>query len=233
MKHDQHFMIDEDLARRIVDYLDVKKSDSVLEVGPGNGMLTQFLISRRLEVVEIDNELASNLKNKFSGLKIINKNILEFKGLDYDKIIGNLPYSICEPFMKLLLKSKFKFGIFTVPYSFLSDGFFKKIMSLFFYVKTLETIEKDAFDPEPNVMSKVICIKPKRLTIKIQFVKEIYSQSDKTLLNSIKESYCKVYGLTKKESLHKVPELKFLNKRVYTLNKDEWLELLESLDVRQ
>ena len=234
MKHDQHFMIDKELARKIAEYLKVD-DENVIEIGPGNGVLTEFLITKtgNLRVIEIDKELCVELKKRFTDLEIVNRNVLNFKSLEADKIIGNLPYSILEPFMNLLLRSKFKLGIFTVPIGFMSDGFLKKIMNIFFLVKTLEVVDKDSFNPKPKVKSKVIMIKPRRLKQKGQLVKEVYLQTDKTLNNSLREAYCKIYNMSKKEALKNIPELRFLDKKVYTLNAGEWKMLLESLNMRQ
>ena len=235
MKHDQHFMIDKELARKIAEYFKVDDNENVIEIGPGNGVLTEFLITKtaNLRVIEIDKELCVELKKRFTDLEIVNRNVLNFKSLEADKIIGNLPYSILEPFMNLLLRSKFKLGIFTVPIGFMSDGFLKKIMNIFFLVKTLEVVDKDSFNPKPKVKSKVIMIKPRRLKQKGQLVKEVYLQTDKTLNNSLREAYCKIYNMSKKEALKNIPELRFLDKKVYTLNAGEWKILLESLNMRQ
>ena len=235
MKHDQHFMIDKELAGKIVDYLKVSKSESVIEIGPGKGVLTEFLTAKtsNLKVIEIDKELCVKLKERFTNLEVVSRNVLNFKELEADKIIGNLPYSISEPFMNLLVRSKFKLGVFTVPISFMSDGFLQRIMKIFFVIKKLDIIEKKSFRPEPKVKSKVIRITPRRLKQKGQLIKEIYLQTDKTLKNALRESYCKVYSMTKKEALKNIPELRFLDKKVYTLNADEWKILLESLNMRQ
>src|SRR3989344_1048187 len=234
MKHDQHFMIDKELARKIAEYLKVDDDENVIEIGPGEGVLTEFLSTKtaNLRVIEIDKELCVELKKRFTDLEIVNRNVLNFKSLEADKIIGNLPYSILEPFMNLLLRSKFKLGIFTVPIGFMSDGFLKKIMNIFFLVKTLEVVDKDSFNPKPKVKSKVIMIKPRRLKQKGQLVKEVYLQTDKTLNNSLREAYCKIYSMSKKEALKNIPELRFLYKKVYTLNAGEWKMLLESLNLR-
>ena len=231
---DQHFMIDEELVKRIVDALDIKRDDNVLEVGGGKGALTQELTGRtkKLTVIELDASLSRFLKQKFPEIKIVYGNALTGDRFEHEKIIGNLPYSICEPFMKKLFKSKFKMAVLTVPKSFLADGFLKKMMRLFFQVKTLEVVHSSAFSPQPKTESKVIIVVPKKLRQKAQVVREVYLQKDKVLKNALREAYCKSYNLTKKESLKHIPELKFLNKKVYTLSTEEWITLLESMNIR-
>ena len=231
---DQHFMIDNELIKRIVDALEIKPDENVLEIGGGKGALTQELVkkTKKITVIELDASLSRFLRQRFPGVKIEYRNALEGDKFEYEKIIGNLPYSICEPFMKKLLKSKFKMAILTVPKSFLSDGLLKRIMRLFFRVKTLEFVHSSAFSPQPKTESKVIVVVPKKLRQKAQVVKEVYVQKDKVLKNALREAYCKAYNMTKKESLKHLPEIKFLNKKVYTLSANEWIDLLESMDIR-
>ena len=93
MKLDQHFLINEEIAREIVSFLDVKDDETVLEIGSGNGILSKYI--KKATLIEIDKDLCEELKNKFQNHIVINKNILRLK-LNYDKIIGNIPYSICE-----------------------------------------------------------------------------------------------------------------------------------------
>ena len=66
---------------------------------------------------------------------------------------------------------------------------------------------------------------------KEKIIREIYLQSDKKLENAIREAHCKILNLTKKQSKEKIPKLSFLNKRVYTLNLDEWRELIKAVVV--
>ena len=137
-----------------------------------------------------------------------------------------------KTYMKKLLRSKFKRAVLTVPKSFMGGGLLRKIMPLFFRIKILEFVHSSSFTPQPRTESKVILVIPRRLKQKAQLIKEIYLQSDKVLKNAIREAYCKVYGLTKKESLQQIPGVGFLNKNVYTLNTEEWLDLLEALNIR-
>ena len=143
--------------------------------------------------------------------------------------MGNLPYSVCESIMNSLLVSKFELSVFTVPANFLKKGLLNLLMPKFFDIETLEEINKDAFDPEPKVKSKVIRIKHKEMDEKEKIIKEIYLQSDKKLDNAFREAYCKILKLTKKDAKAKIPELNFLDKKVYTLNLEEWKEIVKEI----
>ena len=231
MKFDQHFMIDYTLLKKIVDYLDIKDNEKVLEIGGGKGALTGELIkkTKNLTVLEIDTKLYLYLRNKFPHTDIINDNVLHFYKLEYDKIIGNLPYSIIEGLMRILVNSDFKLSVFTVPKDFMKNSLLGLLMNIFFDIERLDIISRKAFNPMPKVNSEIIRIKLKKLNEKTELIKKIYLQSDKKLRNAIRDSHRQLYDLSKNESNNKIPKLKFLNKKVYTLNFEEWKELIDAV----
>ena len=208
MKFDQHFLINEETAREIVSFLNIKDNESVLEIGPGKGILSKYL--KKATLVEIDSDLAKELKNNFPNHRIINNNILKIR-LNYDKIIGSIPYSICEPLIDRLMKSNFKLCILAVPEKFLEKGLLKLIIPNIFEVKTLMNINKKEFSPIPRVNSKVILVKKKGLNNRERLIRNIYVQSDKKLKNIINTS------------------LSFKEKKVRELNLEEWKVLLNDI----
>ncbi len=234
MKHDQHFMVDEKLASRIVDYANLSTKDRVLEVGPGKGALTKYLVKKsKVTAVEIDKELCKELKNlKLKNLKIVNANALEFDR-EFDVVVSNLPYNICEPYFNRLIKKDFKRGVFCVPVSFANrlvkeKSLLSLVIPLFFKIKILEFVPKSVFSPPPKTDSAIIYIeKREHNTDKNNVIREIYLQSDKKLENAIQEAYIRILNLSKKQSKEKTSNLKFLEKRVYMLNYDEWKELIK------
>ncbi len=231
MKFDQHFMVNKELVKKITGYLDINDEDSVLEIGGGKGILTEELIkkTKNLTVIEIDTKLYLHLKNKFTDVDIINDNVLHFYKLEYDKIVGNLPYSIIEGLMRILVNSDFKLAVFTVPRDFMKENFLGLLMNIFFDIERLDVISRKAFNPMPKVTSEFIRIKLKKLDKKASFIKEIYLQSDKKLKNALINSFYNIYDLTKNQAKAKIPKLKFLSKKIYTLNFDEWKELIEHI----
>ena len=230
---DQHFMVDEKLCEKIVSYLKIKKDEAVLEIGPGNGALTKYIFKKtsKLVVIELSYKLSTELISKFKTVKVLNESITNFKELNFDKIIGNLPYSVLESLMNSLLVSKFKLAVFTVPSSFMKEGLLGLLMPMFFDIEVLEEVKKESFSPPPKIKSKVIRLKHKKMNDKERLIREIYLQSDKKLENAFREAYCKILKLTKKEAKSKIPKLSFLNKRVYTLNLEEWRELINAVVV--
>jgi len=211
MKYDQHFLIDFEIAKQIVSLLEIKKNEKVLEIGLGKGILTQYL-NGNITVIEIDKNLCKELKEKFPNVKVINKNILKYNG-NFDKIISNVPYSICEPLMNKLMKMEFKKAILIVPINFMNKGVLNLLMLHFFEITELMQINRAAFYPIPKIDSNVLEIKHKELNDKEKLLRDIYIQSDKKLKNVLKIEL----------------NLDFLEKKIYQMNYNEWKKLVNAL----
>ena len=108
----QNFLVNDSLAKKIVDFGNISKDDIVLEIGPGAGKLTEKIINKKpkkIIVIEKDVNLVSILSKKFNKkIDVINEDILKFneKKLPYKKIIafGNLPYNISTQILVKLIK---------------------------------------------------------------------------------------------------------------------------------
>ena len=106
----QHWLKDRDVLAHIADCAELKKTDTVLEIGPGLGTLTSELLRRSQKVVavEFDKELARKLPAQFPGthLEVIENDILSFdlSGLPPDyKVVANVPYYITSKIVQLLM----------------------------------------------------------------------------------------------------------------------------------
>jgi 16S rRNA (adenine1518-N6/adenine1519-N6)-dimethyltransferase len=109
----QHFLTDAFTIDRIVDAIDPKPGEALIEIGPGLGALTTPLLARceRLTVVELDRDLAARLRKR-NGLEVIEADVLK---VDFDalarqaarplRVVGNLPYNISSPILFHLLPS--------------------------------------------------------------------------------------------------------------------------------
>ena len=214
----QNFLVNLKAAKRIVDYLDLKQNDEVLEIGPGKGVLSQFLIDRAKKVygVELDRDLCAYLKEKFKdreNFEIINQDILKFdlrkivKKEGRLKVIGNIPYQITSPILEYLIQNRefVELAILTVQkevakricakpgtpdWSPLSIG-----IQLFSNPEILFSLKPNSFFPAPKVDSAVIKLrflsKPK-VEVELPFfsdlVKAVFSQRRKTLSNNLSKS---------------------------------------------
>ena len=111
----QHFLKDENIAQKIADSLSGNGYDTVLEIGPGMGVLTKYLLQKdyTTHVIEIDKESVEYLQVHYLNLadRIISENFLKINLIDYfqDKsiaIIGNFPYNISTQIVFKTLENK-------------------------------------------------------------------------------------------------------------------------------
>ncbi|MBL7085142.1 MAG: ribosomal RNA small subunit methyltransferase A [Candidatus Omnitrophica bacterium] len=208
----QNFLVDAWVQRKIVEAIDIKPDDVILEIGPGLGALTENLaqLARRVIAVEKDKALARILKEKLSrhkNLEIIHQDILQFDiGKKKIKVVGNLPYYITTPIIGYLLEKQregVKDIFITVQNEVGKRLVAKKgtkdysaitiLTQYFTKPKLLFSIPKRAFYPQPKVDSVFIHLRIlKNPSVKVnnqeQFFKIVHScfqQRRKTILNSL------------------------------------------------
>ncbi len=178
-KFGQNFLQNKYYAEKIVDSLNCRESDIILEIGAGKGVLTELLIQKKykkLSVIEIDQRLAKLLEEKFStDLTVIQDSILNvsFEQLVEDeriKIIGNIPYNITSDIIFKIVDnykyieravlmvqkevaSRLVAETKTKDYGILTIfvGFHSKVQRLF-------NVNRENFYPVPNVDSSVVCL---------------------------------------------------------------------------
>lgn len=244
---DQHFLIDKGIINRIVDEANISINDSVVEIGPGKGQISDTIARRsgHLTCIEIDRNLEhyiSILKDKHENVDIIYGNALNVFIPPCDKIISALPYSITEPFIEKLLRCDFKECILIVGKKY-ADGVINKelnklslLTNSFFKVEKIIDITPEAFDPMPRVMSsmiRLIPIKREELnnSFKMFIFREMFFHRDKKLKNNLMESlieFAKVHNqkLTKRESKSIIEEYNIpketLNKLMENLSNEEY-----------
>ena len=117
--HDQHFLIDEDVIARILDLVDIHPDDRILEIGPGRGSLTSFLIRHAKQVIaiEYDPTLAKYLQEQFARQDHVRILEADARHINYAqlfpelvgekqriKIVANLPYYAAVPIMLSLFQ---------------------------------------------------------------------------------------------------------------------------------
>ena len=110
----QHFLIDQQIIQAIVNNINPKSSDTIIEIGPGNGVLTKPIaqFNPNLHIIELDRDLIPALERKFSNhpnISIYQSDALAFDYASIGKklrLIGNLPYNISTPLMFHLIQFK-------------------------------------------------------------------------------------------------------------------------------
>ena len=210
----QHFLTDLGIARDIADTVDACPDIPVLEVGPGMGVMTQYLVQkpRTVKVVEIDNESVSFLREKFPSLEenIIEDDFLKmhlenvFQGQSF-VLTGNYPYNISSQiFFKMLdykdlipcctgmIQKEVAERIAATPGN-TSYGILSVLIQAWYSVEYLFTVHEHVFNPPPKVKSAVIRMTRNSTTslgcdeqLFKRLVKTTFNQRRKTLRNNIR-----------------------------------------------
>ena len=185
----QNFLIDKNIIEKIINITNIENK-IVLEVGPGTGSLTSFILKKKpkkIFVIEKDTELAINLKDKFNNqLIIVNDDVLKIDetNLFNDKVtvFGNLPYNIStEILTKWIINLKDKFWFESLILMFQKEvadriiaefntsnyGRLSIISNWKLNVKKVFDIKPGAFSPKPKIDSSLLFFQPKKKFIKI------------------------------------------------------------------
>ena len=240
----QHFLTDEGIARRIVDSL-APESHHVLEIGPGMGVLTKYLLNRPdtdFHVVEIDRESVAYLHDHYPTLDVIEGDFLK---LDLNAlfnepyaIIGNFPYNISSQILFRVFECRNQVGevvgmfqkevaerVAEKPGS-KTYGILSVLLGAFFEAKYLFTVHENVFNPPPKVKSAVIRLTRNNVThlecdeqLFVQVVKAGFNQRRKTLRNALRSA-----GLP----VDAVPE-ETLAKRAEQLSVGEFITLTKTI----
>ena len=173
----QHFLTDENIAKKIADSLTGNTYNDVLEIGPGMGVLTKYLLEKEFttHVIEIDPESVDYLKAHYLNLaeRIISKNFLKINLDDFfgDKqlaIIGNFPYNISSQIVFKAIENKHRVPEFSGMFQKevakrIAEGPGSKVYGIisvltqaFYDVEYLFTVPPTVFNPPPKVDSGVI-----------------------------------------------------------------------------
>ena len=210
----QHFLKDESIAAAIADTLNFEGYEDVLEIGPGMGVLTKYLLEKPITtyVIEIDTESVTYLDENFPKLKdkIISKDFLRyninetFEGKQFG-IIGNFPYNISTQIVFRTLEYRHQIPEFAGMFQkevaericekkgTKAYGILSVLVQAFYDAEYLFTVDEHVFIPPPKVKSGVLRLRRKEnytlpCSEKLFFtvVKTAFQQRRKTLRNSLK-----------------------------------------------
>jgi len=214
-KWGQNFLVDKNLLERISRTIDPQKNDSFLEIGPGEGALTQYIFAKAKEMlaIEIDPLLIETLMNRedFSGLKVINSDILaqDIESLPVNnpvRVIGNIPYNITSSIIFWLIE---QFHFWEDAFIMMQKEVAKRLTSkvgtksygrltvvagAFLDFEYCFTIPPDVFIPKPKVESAFVRFTKKKhpliddenYTRFNKLVASAFSQRRKMLRNTLK-----------------------------------------------
>ncbi|MBM3303482.1 MAG: methyltransferase domain-containing protein [Candidatus Aenigmarchaeota archaeon] len=235
---DQHFMTDPRMLDRIARAAELTPKNRVLEIGAGTGNLTRALAQAGAKVtaVEIDHELASVLKERFSGsrnVEIIEGNALKLiRKTKFNKIVANIPYAICEPLMQALRVIDFELAILTIP-----EGFYERLRSdsrlglesrIFFEIREMFKVPKAAFSPQPDTESVMVSIRPKKSVLR-----QVLLQPNRLVKNAIMEALVEAKKCTKNQAREAIKGMELSNiigeKRVADMDLNDLRQLISKL----
>lgn len=208
----QNFLHDQNLIRKIVNAINPKPDDHVVEIGPGRGALTELLLKSgcRLDVIEIDRDLAAELREKHPQLNVIESDILKFdfsqiEGSRPLRIVGNLPYNISTPLLFKLFNQidRIRDMYFMLQLEVVnrltaehstSDYGRLSVMSQYYCLnEKLFTVPPEAFIPRPKVMSAIVRLTPQKQKneftdtgILEKILIQAFSMRRKTIRNALK-----------------------------------------------
>lgn len=212
----QHYLRDDNIVSKIITEISPQSSDTILEIGPGEGVLTSKLINdvKDLVAVEIDKRNCALLSEKYAGLNLINADFLKINLYEiYNncqsklRIIGNIPYNITSPILFKIIENRkiIRDSVLMIQYDVAKRiiaqpgnreyGILSVILKHFTDVKLCFKVSPNVFHPRPKVFSAVI-----HLIIKdtmqsdffdqtfIKIVKAAFGNRRKMLSNSFKNS---------------------------------------------
>jgi 16S rRNA (adenine1518-N6/adenine1519-N6)-dimethyltransferase len=235
----QHFLTDKNIALKIAESLSGDLCGTILEIGPGTGVLTEYLSVKHAKffAVEIDKESIVYLKEHYTNHNFLIEG--DFLKLDLNRfeapigIIGNFPYYISSQiFFKILENKQLVQEVvcmiqkevaerIAAPPGSKTYGILSVLLQSFFTIKYLFTVHEHCFSPAPKVKSGVILLTrnntknlPCNEALFFRVIKQTFNQRRKTLRNSIKPLCANLD-----------PALEILNKRPEQLSVEEFVKL--------
>lgn len=200
----QHFLNDKNILAKEARLLGVE-GKTVLEIGPGDGRLTEQLLlggAEKVIAVEKDARMAEILKNRFEGknVEIVNADFLEIGPSEFkiNKIAGNIPYYISSSIVFKLKEFEFEDAVLMVQ-----DEFAKKMVAkpggggygrlsvtaqLFYEVKYVQKVPASLFVPAPKVNSAVIMLKKRDIELPKgaeDVIRALFQHKNKTVRNAL------------------------------------------------
>ena len=248
----QNFLIDKNILELIVNTIDIKNK-SVVEIGPGTGNLTNYILKKnpdKLLVIEKDNKLAEELRNKYSNnLQIINDDVLDLNEINLFKekviVFGNLPYNIStEILSKWIVKLRDDFWFEALVLMFQKEvadrvvanfnnsnyGRLSILANWKLNICKISDIKPNSFKPKPKVDSSLLFFTPKKDFYKIKDPKNL-EKITRIFFSNRRKMIKKPYNQIFNGNLNVLEKLKInLNLRPQNLSHDVYYKLTEEYE---
>jgi 16S rRNA (adenine1518-N6/adenine1519-N6)-dimethyltransferase len=248
----QHFLIDQNIVRKIIAAAELAPDETVLEIGPGRGILTDALsrAARRVVAIEIDAELCALLQVRqtdWKNVEVICADALihPFETLPAGVVVANLPYYISTPLLFKVLGQRRRFPrLVLMLQNEVADrlvakagdadyGVLSVMMQYAADVRKAFKVSANCFRPRPDVGSAVVVVRPRPEAMLppheepafTALVKAAFSHRRKTLVNSLRDEGYKAPIVTEAmEAMKLVPTV-----RAETLTLEQFMELTGQL----
>lgn len=203
----QNFLVNEDLAEKLVGLAALKKTDRVLEIGPGAGFLTRLLLKQcPVVAVELDTALCRLLEERLAGknFTLVCGDFLEEEIPEFNKVVSLPPYSQSSAIMQKLLLSDFELGVLVFQKEFAEKlvalpGFrqycaLSVLVQHFFEAEEGQLVSPASFYPRPKEKSRVVTLRARSPDGEIDrpsfafFVKTVFRFRNKNLKNALETS---------------------------------------------
>ncbi|MFZ5365949.1 MAG: rRNA adenine N-6-methyltransferase family protein [Patescibacteria group bacterium] len=233
---DQFFLVDQDILEKIVEIAEIQPNEQVVEIGAGLGLITRELAkyTNNVLAIEIDKRFKPILDKLPRYVKVVYGDAWKILGgphrpkISFDKLISNLPYSLCEPMMHKFTHTPFKMIVFVIPKKFLFKILESPIFSAFYKIEKVFDIPKTAFYPVSDSNAVVIKITRLKESLSVgdigRFIRQyLYEHEPALVKNALREAVIKIFAklyqqkLTKNQARKIIREAKispeFLDKR--------------------
>lgn len=241
----QNFLIVPDIIERNVERAELSERDTVLEIGPGLGVLTKELAERagKVYAIEADSRVIEILRTEYSwpNVELIEGDAIKVEWPPFTKMVSNLPYQISSPVTFKLLRYDFERAVLIYQLEFAERlvarpgernySRLSLMVQASAKVELVERIGRGAFWPKPKVDSAVVVIEPKpkseRIELDENLVKALFQHRRSTVASALKKS-AHMLGIDRKglkairDVLNAVPHGE---KRVFQLNVEEVKEV--------
>lgn len=256
----QNYLIDRNKRDQIVNFANLNKNDTVLEIGSGIGTLTIELARKARNVIAIEQDeniykiLSKRLKNEnIDNVELINDDALSVDFPKFNKIVSNLPYQISSPITFKFLEYDFDLAILMYQKEFaermngkVGTKDYSRLSAMLYFkcdVEALTDVSSESFIPKPKIDSTVVKLTPKENKISdtdfktySNFTKALFQHRNKKIKNALIDSRHIINNIDKKILKKRLNEIEsdeineYLSKRVVVLTPEEILKLSRELN---
>ena len=256
----QNYLIDKNKRDQIINFGNLNKNDTVLEIGTGIGTLTIEIARKAKKVIAIEQDeniykiLTKRLEDEqIDNVEPINDDALSVDFPKFNKIISNLPYQISSPITFKFLEYDFDLAILMYQKEFaermngkVGTKDYSRLSAMLYFrcnVETLNDVSSESFIPKPKIDSTVVKLTPKENKIDAsdfktysKFTKALFQHRNKKIKNALIDSRHIINNIDKKILKQKLNSIEddelneYLSKRVVALTPEEILKLSKELN---